>query len=329
MPTIPTNNFTRKPISGNKALGASAAALALSGLIFMGLAIPVRSNAQTSAVEKASSPSGETRLHFEVASVKRSDPHRAGFGQPPTYSPGRYVAEGASLAVLAWHAYGIKEAYQIEWASSWMASELYDIAASVPDGATMEQVHTMLQRLLAERFGLVVHRETRQLPGFRLVVAKGGAKLMKSVDVPASADASGRSIVTKNGVPQFSRSSKSGMLLTLTGEILHGHHENISGLASQLASALHVPVIDATSLEGEYDYDLSFAPEVAPVSKGSVVFVPPGAAATGQVSQSPPSNDPVLFSAIKQQLGLQLEAIKSVPVEMVVLDKANREPTEN
>ena len=57
-----------------------------------------------------------------------------------------------------------------------MASEFYDIAAKVPDGATMEQVRIMLQRLLAERFGLVVHRETRQLPGFRLVVAKGGGE---------------------------------------------------------------------------------------------------------------------------------------------------------
>jgi uncharacterized protein (TIGR03435 family) len=325
-----TNKFTRKPGFGNKALLASAAVLAVTGAILMGLMIPVHSNAQTSAGEKASSQSGETSLRFEVASVKRCDPSRGGFGQPLTCSPGRCAAEKISLAALAMHAYGTKEAYQIEWAFPWMASEPYDIAAKVADGATTEQVHIMLQRLLAERFGLVVHRETRQLPGFRLVVAKGGAKLRKCSDVPASAEAPGPAIVTKDGTPQFSSSAKSGMLLTLAGEILRGRRENMSGLAHQLVLALHVPVIDATGLEGAYDYDLSFAPEVAPVPKGSVVFVPPGAgAAAGQVSPAPPSDQPAIFAAIKQQLGLPLEALKSVPVEVLVLDKASREPTVN
>jgi uncharacterized protein (TIGR03435 family) len=115
-------------------------------------------------------------------------------------------------------------------------------------------------------------------------------------------------------------------------EILHGHHENMSGLAHQLVGALHVPVIDATGLEGEYDYDMSFAPpEAAPLSKGTVIFVPPpgDGAAAGQVSPAPSSNNSTIFTAIKQQLGLQLESLKSVPVEVLVLDKANREPTEN
>src|SRR5690349_8745075 len=106
---------------------------------------------------------GQTRapnLRFTVASVKHSDPNRQGFGKPLTYTPGHYSGEGVSLATLAWHAWDIKEAYQLEWSSSWMASERYDIAASVPDGATIGEVRMMLQQLLTERFGLIVHRET-------------------------------------------------------------------------------------------------------------------------------------------------------------------------
>jgi uncharacterized protein (TIGR03435 family) len=61
------------------------------------------------------------------------------------------------------------------------------------------------------------------------------------------------------GLPQFSDSAKSGTLLTLAAEILRGRHENMSGLAHRLVPALRIPVIDATGLEGEYDYDLSFA----------------------------------------------------------------------
>ncbi len=94
---------------------------------------------------------------------------------------------------MAENAYGIKEHYQIEWAVSVDGiGALRRCGESAFEVATIEQVHIMLQHLLAERFGLVVHREARQLPGFRLVVAKGGVKLTRSVemstsDAPASA----------------------------------------------------------------------------------------------------------------------------------------------
>ena len=273
----------------------------------------------------------ETNLRFEVASVKHSDPNAPPFGKPLTYSPGRYAGERISLATLAWNAYGIKEAYQIEWASPWMASERYDLAAKVPEGATIEQVHIMLQHLLAERFGLVVHHETRQLSGFRLVVAKNGAKLRRSVDAP-TVEVSGPSIVTKNGITQFADNAKSGLRLTVTEEQLHGRQETMSGLAHYLVQALHTPVIDATGIEGEYDYDLSFEPIVGPPAKGTVFLGLSGADAparpVGPPSAPPPGDHPTVFTAIKE-LGLQLESVKSIPVEVLVLDKASPDPTEN
>jgi len=300
---------------------ASAAVLAVTGPILIGLMVPVHGNPQTSADAN----------RFEVASVRRSDPNGPPFGKQLTYSPGRYAGERVSLATLAWDAYGIKEAYQIEWALPWMASERYDIVAKVPDGATIEQVHIMLQRLLAERFGLVVHRENRQLPGFRLVVAKEGAKLRRSVDAP-TIEVSGPSLVTKDGITQFANNARSGLRLTVTEEQLHGRQETMSGLAHYLVQALHAPVIDATGIEGEYDYDLSFEPIVAPPPKGTVFLGLSGEGApaglAGPPSAPPPGDRPTVFTAIKE-LGLQLESVKSTPVEVLVLDKANREPTEN
>ena len=100
---------------------------------------------------------------------------------------------------------------------------------------------------------------------------------------------------------------------------------------------LQGPVVDATSLEGEYDYDLSFQNVPAQRTKDSVGFVPgrgevvlpanAGPAVTPEASPDP-SDRPTIWDAVKQQLGLQLDAFKSVPVQVLVLDKAHQ-PTAN
>jgi uncharacterized protein (TIGR03435 family) len=114
--------------------------------------------------------------------------------------------------------------------------------------------------------------------------------------------------------------------------MIRGRHETMMGLVRQLVQRLGSPVIDATDLEGEYDYDLSFAPEPRPVNgSNTMVMFPPGAVAAAPQQGNPadPDGQPTLRTALQQQLGLKLEAVKSVPTEVVVLDKANREPTVN
>jgi uncharacterized protein (TIGR03435 family) len=270
---------------------------------------------------------------FEAASVKHGDanPLRSKWqGGPGTSDPGTFVAENTTLSVLAMHAYGTEFGYQLECKSPWMAAEFYDVFAKVPAGATKQQFAAMLQRLLDQRFGLVVHRETRQLPGYRLVVAEKGAKLKKS---PEAAPASSQpDLVFKNGTPHLSDSAGTGELHTPTGVVIRGRHATMAGLARQLIVRLGAPVINTTGLEGEYDYDLSFAREARPLSSSeTVLFPPPGAvaAAPQQVSAADPDGQPTLRTALQEQLGLKLEVVKSVPVEVVVLDKANREPTVN
>jgi uncharacterized protein (TIGR03435 family) len=143
----------------------------------------------------------------------------------------------------------------------------------------------------------------------------------------------------KNGTPQFSDSAGTGKLMTLAGTILRGRHESMEGLAYQLTELLNQPVADATGLEGEYDYDLTFQNVRNTRSKESVAFAPgrgvvilppnAGPEVTPQTIPEPSVDGrPTIWDAIKEQLGLQLDAVKSVPVEVLVLDKAHQ-PTEN
>jgi uncharacterized protein (TIGR03435 family) len=295
------------------------AAVALAGLVMAGALAP-------NWIAFAQQP------EFEVAAVKHGDPKFIGstwHGGPGTTSPGNFVAENTDLVALAMHAYGLKYAYQLECKSPWMGTEAYDVAARVPAGATKDQFAVMLQRLLVQRFGLVVHYEIRQLPGYRLVVTEKGAKLKKSLEAaPASSQPA---VIFKNGTPQLSDTAGTGEFFTLGRAVMRGRNQNMKGLADQLTSRLDAPVIDATGLEGEYDFDVSYKPEPRAVSSGMRVMLPPGAgaAAPQQVDSAAPDGLPTLRTALQEQLGLKLEAVKSVPVEVVVLDKANREPTVN
>ncbi len=123
----------------------------------------------------------QTRASFEVASVK---PVRQGGlgpgplrGGPGTNAPGQ-LSGAASLKALLMRAYELKN-YQIA-GPAWMDSERYQIAAKIPASATKGQVSLMLQSLLAERFGLAAHRETRELPIYAMVVGKNGPKFKES-----------------------------------------------------------------------------------------------------------------------------------------------------
>ena len=178
--SIMANRFVRRLSFGKKALLAGAGLLAIAAPIAdVGLMVPPRSRAQAST-----HPARDGfAFQFEVASIKSSDPAR--MGTPRTSSPGRFAAVHRTLTGLAMQAYGLKHPFEIDWQFPWMSTEFYDVEAKVPAGATEAQIRIMLQQLLTDRFGLMVHHETRQLPGYRLVLAKGGPKLNQSAAAPA------------------------------------------------------------------------------------------------------------------------------------------------
>src|SRR5579872_6755710 len=123
---------------------------------------------------------------FEAASVKPAViPAGAAArsrmtGGPDTNEPGQITYSNVTLASVLLRAYDVK-AYQVA-GPDWLSSQRYDIAAKIPPGATRKQFQLMLQRLLAERFHLALHHETRELHGFDLIVGKNGPKLKPAQD---------------------------------------------------------------------------------------------------------------------------------------------------
>jgi len=224
----------------------------------------------------------------------------SGCGGPGTGDPERIRFATITLKNLIVTAYGIRT-YQID-APAWLDSSRFDVVATIPAGATREDVNLMLQNMLAERFELRVHRSTKELPIYALTIAKGGPLLKETVSNPAAPPAAkGRgTIFTTTADGPRKRFEFDGMTL--------------AAFADVLAPEVDRPVIDRTGLTGKFDLRLEFTPE-------RNIFGSPVATAGG-------GSTPELFTALTEQLGLKLEAGKG-PVVMLVVDSALKEPTEN
>jgi uncharacterized protein (TIGR03435 family) len=220
---------------------------------------------------------------FEVASVKLTQHGRTVDGSSHSTvgntDQGSFSASNASLQMLLGWAYDVKD-YQIS-GPDWLKSDdaRYDISAKAPAGASSRQMPEMLKALLAERFKVALHRETRTLPIYALVTAKGGPKLHE-------APADGHSSTNSRG-----------------GHIT-AQHVSMVDLGDSLSRQLGRAVIDQTGLKGAFDFTLEYAADDADTSR------------------------PSIFTALQEQLGLRLEATKG-PVEVLVIDRAERVPTEN
>jgi len=152
-------------------------------------------------------------LTFEVASVRPSPPpgphpfYGPARGGPGTNDPERITWSNAALRAIIMGAYDVQTFQLI--APDWLSSARYDIAAKVPAGATSEQVSVMWQNLLKDRFGLVLHHESKELPVEVMTIAKGGAKLKETADPtiePFTPDGSRK--FDKNGAPEMNGSDK-------------------------------------------------------------------------------------------------------------------------
>ena len=287
-----------------------------------------------SACALASATQGEAPQTFEEASIKhivltpgrRLTPLDGG---PGTKSPTR-MAGTATMKALLRLAYGVKP-YQVR-GPAWIDTETYEIAAIVPAGANKMQAANMLRELLVERFHLAAHRETRQVPIYVLLAGRGGPKL-READPAAEEDeqrarAAGgfqRPSVTigPDGFPQIPADARIPGNFTLTlssGEFLRtklfARHQNMDQLAATIAEYLKCSVVDQTGLTGRYDFTLAF--ESDPLEPGE--RTQPGAASE--------NSGPTIFAAVQEQLGLRLEP-KRGPVEMVIVDRVDRVPTQN
>jgi uncharacterized protein (TIGR03435 family) len=215
---------------------------------------------------------------FEVASVKPSPPEV--HGSTMHLDPGRLTCSGASLKELIQRAYNIKN-YQIS-GPDWLDTERYEIAAKFPGTYGVDQVVQALQALLVERFRLTVHRESKEMAVYGLVVGKGGFKFQETE-------------IGAGGISGY------------RGKLV-AKKVSMARLAEFLSTRVDRPVIDMTGISGIYDFTLEWAPDGnAPADSG-------------------PTAD--IYTAIEQQLGLKLETRKA-PVEMLVIDHAEKVPIEN
>ena len=248
---------------------------------------------------------------FEVASVKvnKSGERLMQLSMPP----GRLIAVNVPLRQLIQFSYRLQD-YQMVGGPDWQMTERFDINAKAETDASPETVSLMLQTLLADRFKLVIHREVRNMPIYALVIARDdkrlGPKLTAStVDCDAVRSArtpAAQQPRTADGRPLC------GMNIT-RGRTWSGGAP-VSILLLWLSQTVQRTVIDRTGLDGNFDVDLTFAPEQAPR--------PPG-----DTQPAGDSNGPSLFTALQEQLGLKLEA-GTGPVDVLVIDSVQK-PTED
>ena len=169
----------------------------------------------------------------------------------------------------------------------------------------------MLLPLLEDRFNLKYHHETRELPMYALVVAKGGLKMKASAPTthPKPTVRQSRTMASAKDKPRMGRHS-----LMMNGR---GHLESTGTttemLSHVLARELGRTVVNKTDLTGNYDYTLQWTPDDVGTPMG-------GDAGPGKGDVSPDAGGPTLLTALEEQLGLKLEASKGT-VDVIVIDR--------
>jgi uncharacterized protein (TIGR03435 family) len=294
--------------TGRKLLLAAAGMAAVAGPIVFGLmtASPGRAQSQSAPASNgqinawpgsAASPSS---LKFEVASLKPSHTDERSGGIRPAPGGERYVASNVTLKLMIAVAYRVKND-QIAGGPAWIENDRFDMNAKAERPSSVEDLHVMLQNLLAERFQLQFHRETKELPVYALQVDKGGAKLQ-----PHEAQSAGDPWIDVAFAPP-----------KMTW---HAKFAPMAYFAWRLSLMLDRPVIDQTAIKGGYDFDLAFSPEM----RGAGPAPPDGPLLNGAPMDT---SGPTIFEAIRQQLGLKLERQKG-PVDIMVIDHVEK-PVEN
>lgn len=245
---------------------------------------------------------------FEVASVK---PHPADQIQPSSMVAepgGRFTARNIPLRFVIRTAYQIQDD-QIVDGPSWLSSDRFDITAKAEDGASPADLAPMLQALLADRFKLIFHRETRELPTFELLLARPdgalGPRMKRNDCVP---DLNARPAPAPGGPPRCGSISNGFGRLTLSAA-------PVPVMTQFLSPAVNRVVIDRTGLSGNFDVDLTWTPERLPARAPGT---PPDQAIRVNGVEIDP-NGPSIFTAVREQLGLKLESAKG-PVEVLAID---------
>ena len=260
-------------------------------------------------------------LTFTVASVKPAQLPPAGAGRQggftPLNEPGRLRFPAATLKTLLMFAYDVKD-FQIV-GPGWLDEERFSVEATMPANTTQAQTRTMMLNLVADRFKAEVHREMRPLPTYSLVVAKNGLKIPRTLS--PRAQPLGDSSIGPDGFPRVPPEFAGIMTFVINGQArLTAQQASMRDLATELEKRLGIPVRDETQLTDKFDFVLQFSPEELRGPGGR-----PIPSSTAPDVQEPRAD---IFSALQSEVGLRLEP-KRGPVEIIVVDRAARVPTDN
>jgi uncharacterized protein (TIGR03435 family) len=199
---------------------------------------------------------------------------------------GRSIHASSSLALLISFAYQTED-YRLTGLPSWIEYQFYEVKATAEgDGVlTGDQFHRMLQTILVERFQLKMHRKIEEIPVYTLVVDRNGSKLKTSAADSVSSEKSELGSLRASRYP-------------------------MTALARRLTREVQRRVVDLTGLTGFYDLQLEWAPEQGGLSD----------------KESPARLDagPSIFTAVREQLGLRLELRKNYPIEVLIIDHAEK-----
>jgi uncharacterized protein (TIGR03435 family) len=242
---------------------------------------------------------------FDVISVKPAKDSMTRM----QFTPDGLRGTGVTVRFLLYEGYGGINSEQVIGEPAWTNTDGFDIEAKVAPAdvptlgkMTFEQRRTMFQSILADRFKLAVHHETRELPLYVLTVAKGGPKFKESApDDSAAATPHRRGMMMNRGK------------LTATDA-------QLSMLVTMLSRTIGRTIADKTGLTGNYDFTLEWTPDegaAAPPKSSDGSAAPAAGEDTGAS----------IFTALQEQLGLKLESTKG-PIDVIVIDHIEK-PSEN
>jgi uncharacterized protein (TIGR03435 family) len=236
--------------------------------------------ALTSLAVAADAPSA-----FEVASIRPSEGGR----ENVEVLPGSVTMRNLRLSAAIRWAYNVLDV-QVS-GPDWLSTTRFDIVAKAGTPAREAELRSMMQKLLADRFKLEFHRETKELQALILTVGKNGHKLKE---------------VEQEGSPSFS-----------TGRLnLTGKGATVAQLIVFLSSQLRQPIVDQTGLTGRYDYFMDINAYITEEMRNQ-----PGGG-------PPPEAPSIVAQALQSQLGLRVDP-KKTPLEVLIVDKIEKTPTEN
>jgi bla regulator protein blaR1 len=287
-----------------KALLGVAAATAAATPLAVGMVNAPAARAQT-ATPDIQIP------RLEVVSVK-SNTSSGTFVAMQVQPGGRITITNAPVRLMIRTAYGLQDSH-IVGGPDWIKFDRFDVMARAEGNPTQPQLQLLLRTILAQRFNLMVHNETRELPVYALTLARSDKRLGPKLR-PSALDCS----AVRNGPPPSS--SLPAVLARECGfrglpGTVTARGVSLGALAASLSGnpAVNRIVLDRTGLTGDFDIDLTFTPDQMPAGP---MRDPNGA-------ELPPidPNGPSVFTALQEQLGLKLE-LRKAPVEVLVIDRA-------